>query len=159
MDFGRSGRSLSRCKEGFPPPSALKTILSTTAKEVWVLALQPRKAGASACCAPSPAYLDRSLHFVSFALKAWIVSVLALQPRQSPGFPVAAAGAGLVLYFPLPARAPDRALSSILFALFLGQGARLGASDNRPVIKSGLKVTRLAIKSASPAPFKLPSAP
>jgi hypothetical protein len=78
-----------------------------------VLALQPRKAGSSACCAPSPAYPGRSLRS---------------------------------LYFPLPTRAPAGLPAPCSFSFLWGKALAFSASDKGPLIKSGLKGTRLAIK-------------
>jgi len=59
------------------------------------------------------------------------------------------------LYFPLPTRAPDRALSSIPVPFLWGKALAFSASDNRPVIKSGLKVTGLA-KNRKPCALQTP---
>ena len=69
--------------------------------------------------------------------KALLVSVLALQLRQSPELPAAAGGAGLILN-PRPPKAPAGRLGSIFVALFRGQGARLGASDKGAILSEAV---------------------
>ena len=113
-----------------------------------MLARKPLRAS-SGCCAPSPLIL--TAHFTLFRSleKALLVCVLALQLRKAEASGCCARSRTTFdrsAFSPARPRLRPGALAQSWLPFSLGKALALGASDNRPVIRSGFQGRRLAIK-------------
>ena len=116
-----------------------------------MLARKPLRAS-SGCCAPSPLIL--TAHFTLFRSleKARLVCVLALQLRKAEASGCCGRSRTCLcrslrsLYCPRPPRLRPGSCVQSSLPFIWGKALAFSASDKGPLIKSGLKGTRLAIK-------------